>query len=185
MSIESIFSDLSTNMLKGIMIHEQLMNCYLFLGLEGYAACHEYHYVSETNDRNRLLAYLLEHTSKLVNASGFETPEVIPRSWYGIIREELDHETRVKAIMAAYDEWINWEERAKSLYEKAYKELLDGGDIAFAEFIKDYIVHVEEEIVYARSERLKKIAIDYDMVFIMEEQDEFKKRYKKKLHKIW
>ena len=185
MSIESIFTDLSVHMLKGVMIHEQLMNCYLYLGLEGYAACHEYHYISETNDRNKLLAYSLKHYSKLVKGSGFETPEVIPESWYSSLREELDHGTRVKAIAAAYDEWINWEESAKSLYEKAYKELLDYGNIAFAEFIKEYIIHVEEEIVYARNERLKKMAIDYDMVSIMEEQEEFKKKYKKKLRKIW
>ncbi len=185
MSIESIFSELSSHMLEGIMIHEQLMNCYLFLGLEGYAACHEYHYISETLDRNKLVSYSVEHYSKLISNTAFNIPEVIPNTWYNSLREEVNHDTRIKAISAAYDEWINWEESAKSLYEKIYKELLNNNEIAFAEFISNYITNVEEEIIYARKERLKKIAMDYDIVSIMEEQEEFKRIYKKKLHKLW
>ena len=48
MSIDEIFSKMSEHMVKGMMVHEQLMNSYLYLGLKGYAACHEYHYLEET-----------------------------------------------------------------------------------------------------------------------------------------
>ena len=50
MTIEQVFSRLATRMIGGMMFHEQLMNAYLFMGLPGYAKCHEYHYISETNE---------------------------------------------------------------------------------------------------------------------------------------
>ena len=40
MTVEEIFSLLSTHMAKGLMIHEQLATAFGFLNLCGYRKCH-------------------------------------------------------------------------------------------------------------------------------------------------
>ena len=48
MTSEEIFSHLSSHMIKGLMIHDQLASAYKFLNLCGYSKCHEYHYFEES-----------------------------------------------------------------------------------------------------------------------------------------
>ena len=44
MTIDEIFAELGAHMIKGLMIHNQMMVYYDFLYLPGYSKCHEYHY---------------------------------------------------------------------------------------------------------------------------------------------
>ena len=141
MSIDEIFSSLSSHMIKGIMLHEQLMNSYLFLGLYGYAKCHEYHYLSETKGSILLKRFVIDHYGILIKQENFSIPDIIPASWLTIHREDVDRSTRYQAMTAALNTWISWEEETRDLYETAYKELLSKNDVPAAEFIKDYILH--------------------------------------------
>ena len=64
MELYDIFSAIASHMIKGMMVHEQLMNSYQFLGLAGYATCHEYHYISESKGYADLCKYAIEHFSE-------------------------------------------------------------------------------------------------------------------------
>lgn len=185
MSIDEIFSKMSEHMIKGMMVHEQLMNSYLYLGLKGYAACHEYHYLEETKGHIRLNTYKIEHYDSLVVGTfdRSDVPRIVPDSWFTFKRNTVDANTRTKAIAAAYDEWINWESETKALYEEIYSDLINQGEIPFAEFAKEYILDVEEELVYAKSERLAKSSMDFDIVSILEEQEQYERSFKKKIRK--
>ena len=184
MTIDEIFSSLSSHMIQGMMVHDQLRNCYLFLGLTGYAVCHEYRYLDETKDYMKLCTYKLEHYNSLIQNGQFQDPGIVPASWFTFTRDQVDRKTREDAMAAAYDEWIDWEEDTKKLYEEYYKALLDMGEIATADFILSYINGVEEELVYAQNERLKKTAMAYDIVSILEEQDAYEKEFRKKIRKL-
>ena len=186
MSIEEIFSAMSAHMVNGMMVHEQLMNSYLFLNLKGYAACHEYHYMSETKGHIRLSRYKVDHYDMIITQTfdSNNVPDIVPMSWYGFNRNKIDPNMRIQAIEAALDEWIKWEEETKSFYQKIYTDLLTQNEIPFAEFVKSYILDVEEEIVYAKSERLAKSSMGFDIVSILEEQEEYEKRFKKKLKNL-
>lgn len=181
MTIDEIFSVMASHMIQGIMTHEQLMNSYAFLGLEGYAKCHEYHYISETRSYIKFCRYKNRHFSSLISPGSLITPEVIPKSWYGKVRESVDDKTRAEAIIAALNEWINWEESTVSLYKKCYSEAFTLGDIPTAKFIESYILDAEEELSFARNEMLLKSSMKFDIVSILEEQHTWKKKYKKKL----
>ena len=185
MSIDEIFSKMSAHMVKGMMVHEQLMNSYLFLGLKGYAACHEYHYLEETKGHLELLKYCTDHYSSLIKETfdRSDVPEIIPTSWFNFTQDTVDSNTRKQAMKAALDEWITWEQETKSLYEDIYAELLSKNEIPFAEFVKSYILDVEEEIVYAKNEKLAKSSMDFDIVSILEEQEEYERSFKKKIRK--
>ena len=66
MGVEDIFSQLVEHMIQGIMIHSQMADYYNFLGLKGYAKCHEYHFFSENIGFRRLSWYYLKHHNKLI-----------------------------------------------------------------------------------------------------------------------
>ena len=185
MTVDEIFSTIATHMLEGIMIHEQLMETYLFLGLKGYAACHEYHYLAESKERNFFLSNTIEHFGRLVETDikRSQTRNLIPKSWYESTREMVDFQTRREAIAAGFDKWIDWEEETKELYSKSYKELLSLDEIQSAELIKGMCLDVEEELVYAKNERLAKASMSFDMVSIIEEQSAVEQTFKKKLKK--
>ena len=47
MTIENIFNKLANHMIEGIMYHDEMAEAYNFLGLHGYAKCHDYHHFTE------------------------------------------------------------------------------------------------------------------------------------------
>lgn len=186
MTVVEIFSRIGTQLVKGMMVHSQLMNAYLFLGLDGYAACHEYHYLSESNSYIQVCKYATDHFGMLVNVDNSiqDIPDIIPQSWFANDREKVDTKTRLQAMEEALTTWIEWEENAKKLYEDLYLEL-EKKDVPAAEYVKEMIVDVEEEIVYARKERLVKRSMAFDIVSIMEEQKECERSFKKKIRKAF
>lgn len=181
MTVEEIYKELSSHMVEGMMVHQELMNCYFFLGLEGYAKCHEYHYLSETKGFIELCRYYSEHHRGILGTNRIEAPDIIPSSWFANKKESVDNETRRKAIIAAFDEWVRWESETKELYEKAYAELFAAGHIASANFVKKFIVDVDDELAESMGEKLHKEAVGYDMTSIVEEQEKLVKLYRKKL----
>ena len=44
MAIEEIFSQISAHFVNGIAMHNDMASLFLFLNLEGYHKCQEYHY---------------------------------------------------------------------------------------------------------------------------------------------
>ena len=65
-----------------------------------------------------------------------------------------------------------------------YKEMLENGSVASAEFLSEYIKDVDCELKKATRYWLNKEAVNYDMTIIVSEQSEKKHKYKEKLHSI-
>ena len=82
MSVVENFSRMASHMVNGMMVHEQLINAYLFLGLKGYAECHKYHYLEETKSYISLCEYSVEHFDQIITAriNPDGIPEIIPIS---------------------------------------------------------------------------------------------------------
>ena len=184
MSIFDIFTEMSAHMLEGIMFHESLMKAYLFLNLPGYAACHEYHYLSETAGHIRLNKYVSDHLNSLIMPIPDSSKQVIPPSWKGSNRSDISSQVRETAIRSAFHEWLTWEEDTVKLYERLYREAVDIDEIPASEFIKQYILDAEDEIVYARNDLLSKEAIGFDIVSIFEEQKSLEGKFRKRIRKI-
>ena len=182
--VDEIFTKMSSHMIQGMMLHEQLMNCYEFLGLHGYSACHKYHYLSETIGYTHLCNYSINHFGKLIQNERITDPEIIPSSWLSSVRDDVDEATRKQAMIAGLDEWIEWESSTVELYSSCHNELWENKKIAAAEFVKSYILDAEEELTFAKNEKIKKSAMDFDIVSIIEEQDAWHKLYSKKAKKL-
>ena len=80
--IEEIFHELANHMMKGILLHQELIHYYDFLHLCGYKKCHEYHYLEENQGYRKLYHYYVKHYNKLIELENVERPNIIPDSWY-------------------------------------------------------------------------------------------------------
>lgn len=184
MSITDVFTKMSARVIEGTMFHESLAKVYLFLNLSGYAACHEYHYLSESASYMKLCRYIANHLNTIVSPIPRTDDAIIPKSWNMVSRSDISPQIRKEAIVSSFHEWLKWEQGTKALYEKLYKDAYELGDIAGCKFIETYILDVDSEIVYVRNELISKQAMDFDIVSIFEEQRELKKFFTKKIRKV-
>ena len=181
MTMEEIFSKIAMHMIKGIMFHEQVANCYGFLSLEGYKECHEYHYYSEIINYRHLYHYSLDHCHKLIKLGEIEDPAIISSNWYKYTKTDVDVNTKRTAIRDLMKSWIEWERETKQLLENCYKELYELGEIAAAIKISCFIKDVCNELQHAEEKRIKLETIGYDINTIIQEQHDLYEKYKTKI----
>ena len=94
MNVEEIFSKLATHMAKGVLIHNQMVSAFNFLGLKGYQKSQEYHYYEETKNYRNFLNYCLNNYYKIVVEEKIEMPEIIPTNWYKYMKMDVDISTK-------------------------------------------------------------------------------------------
>ncbi len=181
MTVEEIFKNLSSHMVLGMMIHDQMANYYEFLGLSGYRECHEYHFLKETCSYRKLCAYYITHYNKLIEEMEFENPDVIPTSWYAYTRQDVDGSTKKNAVKNGLMKWIDWERKTKKLYESMYKELMELGEVASASFIKCFISDTTDELTKVEGYFLDKYAIGFDLDNILADQKSKHKKYRNEI----
>ena len=171
MTCEEIFSDLTNHMLEGLMMHEQFIDYYDFLGLPGYSKCHQRHFKEENKAYRDINHYYITTKNKLLPTPKFPQPEVIPPSWRQYTRQQVDMKTKQNAVKMGLEYWVNWELDTYDFYQQIHKNLMELNLVADAEKVKDLILDVQEEITTATQYHLNKIATNYDMTDIIEEQD--------------
>jgi hypothetical protein len=185
MTTEEIFEKLSGHMIVGMMVHEQFANYYCFLNLDGYAKCHEYHFLEETKSYRKMCRYYIDHYNKLISESRFENPDIIPSMWYKHEKCDADAATKIGAIKSGLRKWIEWETDTKKLYECLYKDLYEHGEISGALFVSELVRDVDDELAGATKELLDKEAICFDMAQIIDSQDSMRRKYKKKISHLF
>ena len=167
-----IFADISAHQIKGLMVHSQLADYYRFLALPKYADCHEKHYDDEICNWRKTSKYYIEHFNKLIAEKRIENPDVIPSDWYGVTRQDVDTSTKRRAVEYGLKKWVEWETETKQIYQDAFAELLALGDGAAAMRIKKCLCAVDNELAEAQRYLLNKKAVDYDISYLVGEQDE-------------
>ena len=185
MTIEEIFSNISTHMSKGLLIHNQMASLYGFLNLRGYQKCHEYHYYEENYNYRCLQNFFLKHCNKLIHENSVEQPNIIPPSWYKFSKIEVDINNKRSAIKDLMKKWVDWEKETKALLESSYKQLYELGEINCATKIAEYIEDVSNELAAAQEEQINLESMGYDIVYIIDQQPDLYKRYCKKIKKIY
>lgn len=185
MTVEEIFGKISTHMLNGVMVHEQLANYYDFLGLCGYKKCHEYHFYSESISYRNICNFYISTFNKLISEQIPDTSSVIPQSWYRYGRFDVDINTKKNAIQTGLNKWVNWERDTKKFYESMYKELINIGEINAAIMVSKLVEDVSSELKCAEQYLLNKEMIGYNMSDIIAEQDCERDMYSKKICKLF
>ena len=181
MEVSEIYKTLSSHMVKGVMIHEQMSDYYDFLNLHGYKRCHEYHAKKEFRAMRKLHRYFINHFNKLIEEEIIENPDVIPSSWYRYSRQEVDANTKRNAVKSGIEKWVAWESETKDLYEKMHKELMEIGEVAAANKLSCYIHDTDCELKWAQRKHIDLLTSDYSIGYILGEQDHLHDWYKRKM----
>lgn len=182
MTVDEVFKELSSHMIKGIMIHEQMSDYYDFLNLHGYKRCHEYHGRCEMKNMRKLHRYFINHYNKLIEEENIDNPNLIPSSWYRYTRQEVDTNTKKSAVRTGIEKWVAWEKETKDLYERMYIELLDMGEAAAANKVACFVHDVDCELKWAQRKHIDLVTADYDIGYILGEQDYLHDWYKKRMN---
>lgn len=185
MTAEEIFSEIIAHMIKGIMVHDQMMNYYLFLGLQGYAKCHEFFFIKEMQEYINMKKYFMENYNKNIKELKIDNPDIIPSSWYNHTRAEVDSATKRKSVKTGIQLWYKWQKDTKEMYSKHIKQLIDLGEYGATTIVSNCLSQVEKQLKIIMQEFLNKEAIDYDILGIIDQQSQKKEHYKKKISKIF
>ena len=181
MTIEEIFNKLASHMVEGIMIHDEMANAYDFLGLYGFAKCHDYHHLSETCNYRNLAHYYSTHYHKLLRIDTQKRQTIIPDAWYKYSTTAGDSNTKRSAVKDMMHKWVEWETDTKKLYAEMRKELCDIGEVAAALKVDCFLNDVDDELVHAEKKLIKLETIGYDIGTIISWQQPMYKKYKKEM----
>lgn len=184
MTIDEIFTTIGQKMVEGLMFHSQLCDFFCFLGLKGYSKCQKYHYFEESCNYKKLGNYYLTHYGKIILEEGFNNPKVIPENWVKYTRADVNTATRKNSVQSGFEKWVNWETDVKKTYEMLYDELIGLGEVAAGAEVKKYIEDVDEELANATQKWLELRATDWDISLIIDEQDDYYKKYSKKMKEV-
>ncbi len=185
MAVEEIFNQLGSHMVEGMMMHSQMANAYGFLKLDGYKTCHEYHYLEETKMYICLNSFYQEQYHKLIKLDAIPNPEIIPASWYKYTSADVDTSTKRSAVETMIKKWVEWEQSTKDILQIDYKILYDSGDILAADKIKCMLDDVTDELHYAEKKKIELTSVNYDIGFILNEQDRVEHKCKKKINNLF
>lgn len=178
MTVEEIFNKLASHMVEGIMIHDDMANAYDFLGLCGFAKCHDYHHIEETKNYRCLSHYFSTHYHKLLKLEQLNQPNIIPETWHKYSTPDVDTNTKRNAVKELMGKWVNWERDTKKLYQEMRQELCAIGEVAAALKIDCFICDVDEELVWAEKKWIKLETLGYDIGTIVKWSSEMYKKYK-------
>lgn len=118
--------------IDGMVMHGQMADYYDFLGLEGFARLHGYHFSCETISMRRIHRYFIGHYNRLLPEANITHPDVIPVAWSNFTRQAVESETKSKAVETGMHAWCGWGRDTKDLYAESAKDLYDAGDVAAA-----------------------------------------------------
>ena len=179
MTKEEIFGKISSHMLKGLMIHEQLSDYYDFLNLHGYKRCHEYHMYKEMRMYRKLHRYVINSYNMLIEEDAFENPNIIPATWYRYKRQEVDASTKRSAVKTGIEKWVEWERETKAMFETMYEELMAINEVSAAKALCKLLCDVDKELKWAERKHIDLVMVDYNISYIIGEQDRLHDWYKK------
>lgn len=175
MTTEEIFSEIALHMIEGVMIHEEMASYFAFLRLNGYEALQTERYMDESKSLNQLYSYYIRHYGRLVPKPEIKTiPQVIPDSLYNHKVDDITTNDVRQSTKDIFQLWVEWEKKTKKLYERSYIDLIDNNDdVCAAIMVKQLVSEVESELELAKDYWYKLKNSNFDIVFIMEDQDRY------------
>lgn len=181
MTVEEIFTKILSHMKEGIQYHQDIAKAFEFLGLWGYAHCHDSHEFEETCNYKQFHHYYMTHYFKLLQLTPIKNSTIIPEQWYKYTSYAVDINTRRTAIKDLMNKWIEWEKSTKKLYQEMRQELTIINDLDAALELDKYIRDVSKELSHAQKKLLTLESHNYDMTIIIDESSSMLEKYRKKL----
>lgn len=184
MSEISIFSEIVTHQIQGVMLHDDLANMFDFMALSGFKCMQEYQAKCEFSKMRETNHYAINHMNTMLESrSTTRAKDIVPSSWRNATRFDVGENDRKSKVKELFMKWREWEKETKAFYQKKFKELHDMGLIASAEFVEELLEDVDHELNRIEKKILCYSSVGWDSVFILEQQSELKHKYKEKMYK--
>lgn len=177
MTASEIFGRINAHQIEGVMLHSQLAEYFGFLNLCGYQRQQECQAMSEFFEHQKTSMYFVSRFNQLLPRAEAKDPEIIPEAWRKYTRQQVDAGTKRKAVRDAFLRWHSWEAETKKLYEQAYADLHEIGEVAAACEVKKLVTSVDCELERVERQRINLECLDYDLSSICAEQDRLLERY--------
>lgn len=177
---EDIFSKIECRFIEALMFHSDMACLFSFLGLHGFKRIHEYQYFSESKERMDMHHFYLDHCNKLIKECKDDEGRfdkgtgIIPSDWAKYTRMDISSGVVTKYTKQAFEQYRDWEEHTKCLYECYSCKLAEEGDVVLSDYVTGLACGVQCELkeIYRLIECLN--IAEYDWMYILNVQ--------KKLH---
>lgn len=179
-----IFAEISNQLIANIMRHEQFADVMDFLGLRGFKRMGEYHYFKENAELRGLHRYAINHFNKIIFDKDVPNPKLIPSSWEGATRQQVDESTRKKYVRQMFMDWKDWECQAREKYQNWYKQLIAENHIDAGCKVLSLLKDNEAEIKCLERQIIEYDAVGWDMSYIMFQQESIHEHYREKEKEI-
>lgn len=179
-SAEQIYVELDEHMKKALCFHEQLADYFCFLGLQGFKRKLEYQYMCEVAEGRKLHHKYINIHKKLIPVHQVEVIQFIPREWSKYTTEDVNDNVLPKFVKSAIEQYKEWEEETKELYEEMWQKCINIGLIADAEYISTLVEDVTKELKKINRMHEQLNGTGYNAVSIHGMQDKYHEKYKKK-----
>lgn len=180
-----VLSEVGEEITQNIMMHLQFADMMDFLGCHGFKRMAEYHFYKDCASLRMLHRYAINHCNKMLVERDVPTPKVIPSSWEGVTRQQVDENTRKKYVRQLILMWLEREKEMRTKLTQKYKEIFDAGYFHAAQHLECLINENEEEIKRMERKVIEYSAVDWNMLYLMQQQQEMHDCYKEKTEKIF
>lgn len=110
--------------------------------------------------------------------------EVIPQNWYNYTRYDVDASTKRNSVKDGFKKWIEYEKDTKQYLTQMAQRLEQMDEREAAKKLDHLIEHVEKEITTAEDKMMNLESTGYDMNYILQQQEELKQKYAKKIREL-
>jgi len=183
MSIQ-ILEKLNNMLNTGLCFHDESNDLFNYLSLEGFAAWHEWQYITERLYQKKIKK-LITSTYNIISKNS-------PQNDFNILsliknknRKQLKPDDRYNIIKMSFIEYEKFERNNLMEYENMAKELSNNSDISLYAYVLEKIKDVENELAFLNDFILSHETMDWDFPQIISEQDTLKERYNYLLRKFY
>lgn len=180
-----VLTAVATDITECMMRHMQFADMMDFLGCRGFKRLGEYHFYKDGIELRKMHRYAINHCNKFIVEKDIASPKVIPVSWEGVTRQQVDENTRQKNIRQLFMTWLEYEKALRVKLCKHYRELLDSNNFHAAEKVMNLIDDNEMTIKKLERMILEYSAVDWNMLYIMQQQKKMHDHYKKKTEELF
>ncbi|MEG0282945.1 MAG: hypothetical protein RR662_07200 [Clostridia bacterium] len=179
-----IFKKINNQQISGIMFHNQMIKYYDFLGFRCFKRMHEYYYFKENASNDTINRYVINHLNKIIINADINYYFKIPENWENVNRLSVQNENRKSYLKQGIEKMHEFEIKSKEVYQNAYKELCNLGEVASAKKVMQLVEYVDMELKEVERLYLKLQKIDFDLKVIETFDNEMHDCYKEKTKNI-
>lgn len=178
-----ILTNINSRYQTAIAFHKESSDLFCFLGLPGFAALHEYQFISESKTSRELKKYIIENHNQVVldeapKEINILKPLVTSKNQSRLNITSRAAEEMVKQAFIAYQKWETYQKKEN---EDASKNLLSSGDVTDHIFVSILAEDASRELVKLNQIILDMKLTDFDHSHIADLQPALKSEYRDKL----